>query len=126
MQQEYQVPIDLFCELDDTILPPELAKHLYRSIKELLQNAGKHADATSILISLKAYPDSIVAIIEDNGHGFLLPDDDYLYIEQHFGLLTLQRRTEQFAGTMVITSELQQGTKVTISLFLERSESNDD
>ncbi|MEC1179933.1 ATP-binding protein [Metasolibacillus meyeri] len=126
MQAQYQIPIYLSCELDDTILAPELAKHLYRSIKELLQNAGKHANATSITVTLETSTDSVIAIVEDKGDGFTLPDDEYLYAEQHFGLLTLQRRTEQFSGTMHISSVLQQGTKVTITLPLERDETDGD
>ncbi|MCT6923336.1 ATP-binding protein [Metasolibacillus sp.] len=126
LQTQYQIPIYLSCDIDDTILAPELAKHIYRSIKELLQNAGKHANATSITVTLEAYLDSLVIIVEDNGDGFTLPDDEYLYAEQHFGLLTLKRRTEQFAGTMMISSVLQQGTKITITLPLERNETDGD
>ena len=84
---------------------------LFRAVQELVQNAIKHARASEITVQLLAKNSSLEVLVEDNGCGFDMTDENYLS-----GFESLNRRVKMFNGTMEIGSEKDKGTSVFITL----------
>lgn len=84
--------------------------HVYRIIQEAINNALKYAQATSINVSLKIEKEVFVVTILDNGIGFSKEN-----AVMGNGLRNMQQRVDEIKGTLVISSELEQGTDVTFT-----------
>ncbi|OJV55865.1 MAG: hypothetical protein BGO31_17410 [Bacteroidetes bacterium 43-16] len=93
-------------------LPQNFVLFLYRAIQELVQNVVKHAHASQILIQLIYGNDTINITVDDNGTGF---DPG---TKTGMGLKSLQNRTKLYNGTFNISSNLGEGTSVTLDFVL--------
>ncbi|HEX8315080.1 MAG TPA: ATP-binding protein [Flavisolibacter sp.] len=86
---------------------------LFRTVQEALNNAIKHAGATTIHINLSYHPHTFDVTIKDNGKGF-----DAMAIEKDpergSGLRNMKNRTKLIGGHLSIDSDA--GTKIQISL----------
>ncbi|MGB0388690.1 MAG: response regulator [Ardenticatenaceae bacterium] len=99
--------------MDDLIdLPSPVEEQLYRIAQEALNNALKHAQATSIRVHLRTAGDKIILEIVDNGQGF---DPDTLE-DRGMGLISMSERAEQLGGKLIIESAPEAGTKVKVSV----------
>ncbi len=83
--------------------------HIYRIIQENLHNIYKHANAKHVKISFKLKNNVICLTIEDDGSGF-----DVNKAKSGIGLKNMNSRIKEINGTLVINSEKDIGTKVTI------------
>lgn len=84
---------------------------IYRIVQELINNAIKHSDATSILVQLIRHDDKHINItVEDNGKGF----DSNLTGTQSAGLRNIASRVKYLNGKMDIQSENGSGTSIYI------------
>lgn len=111
---------NLVCSVDDQDgsyqLSDQLKILLYRSVRELLINAAKHAKAKSVRIVLRRLGDNIEIILEDDGIGF----DTSGFTVSHrtefagFGLFSIQERFRHMGGKLEINSEKGKGTKITL------------
>jgi signal transduction histidine kinase len=92
---------------------------LYRSIRELLINVAKHADAQTVVISLTKVDDNIQITIQDDGIGF-----DTSYLESQiskssgFGIFSIRERLANIGGNFKIQSSKGKGTIVTLQVPL--------
>ena len=87
-------------------LPPHVETTIYRIVQEALRNVRKHAKASAVSVILQRHPDDVVAIIEDNGHGFdvkKLPQD--VGIQGRLGVLGMQERAALVGGTCHVESQ---------------------
>ncbi|MEO6682080.1 MAG: ATP-binding protein [Ginsengibacter sp.] len=84
---------------------------LFRSAQELVQNAIKHSSASEITVQLLSRENNIQLLVEDNGRGFDLNDEN-----SSSGFESLNRRVKMFNGNMEIGSVPGKGTSVFISL----------
>lgn len=83
--------------------------------EEAIANAVIHSDPTLLTIIL-SYKDSTVELaIEDNGKGF-----DYSPKTTGFGILGMQKRARDVAGTLEILSTRESGTKVCVKATLQQ------
>jgi len=97
-------------------LPNELEHDLFRIIQELVYNAVQHGRPQTVRIKLHVMETAVFLQITDDGIGF-----DTQYIPHHhkkgsFGLTQARERIELAKGTMTLTSELNEGTAVSIQL----------
>lgn len=94
-------------------LPNQVELSLYRISQEVISNCLKHANATSLSISLHTRSDEIVLIIEDDGIGF-----DPEQNSDGLGLRNIASRVHKLQGTLNIDSVIGRGTitEVTIPL----------
>ena len=53
----------------DTALNDELTDHLLAVTKESLVNVAKHAQATTVLVSISVVDDTLQLVVEDDGIG---------------------------------------------------------
>ncbi len=92
-------------------LPAPVEEGLYRIAQEALNNALKHAAATSVTVYLRRAGDYIELEVEDNGRGFY---PDATYGMGGMGLTNMKHRAERLGSSLTISSEINKGTKVKV------------
>lgn len=96
---------------DHVALSKNVEVNLYRIVQELVTNALKHAQATTINVQLSAYEGEIQLTIEDDGVGFD-PQSDR---SKGIGLENIQSRIEYLRAEKDVISN-DQGTSYTLTL----------
>jgi signal transduction histidine kinase len=84
---------------------------IYRVVQEALTNCARHAKAKHVVVSLRADPHGVEAIVEDDGVGF-----NPAAMRGGLGLLGLQERVQELDGTVTITSNAKKGTTIRVEL----------
>jgi signal transduction histidine kinase len=105
--------------VDAEILPGPVAQLAYRTIKELLANASKHADASRVDVSVRAKDGILAAEVRDDGRGF---QQEHLARARqgfHLGLDSTRDRVQAAGGTFGIASAPGEGTRAWFTLPLE-------
>ena len=92
-------------------------------VHEALTNVAKHADATSVLVSLRYEADRLDLVIQDDGVGaseMLLGtfQDSYL----HFGLRHIRQQVIDRGGSFMVANDAESGLALRISLPLSISQ----
>ena len=90
-------------------LEPYLEVMLFRAIQELLGNAARHSQATSVKVNLDLGEDRIRVSVDDNGKGF---DPDAIQQGNNLGLKLIRERTEMLGGTFEVDSALGKGARI--------------
>jgi signal transduction histidine kinase len=104
---------------ENTDEPKPLTDHvkvlLYRSIREILINITKHAEAKSVRLVLSRTYDKIKIVVEDDGKGFNVSDIDSRPDGlKGFGLFSIRERLMHMGGSFNIQSGMGRGTTVTL------------
>ncbi|MFC7495066.1 MULTISPECIES: ATP-binding protein [unclassified Nocardioides] len=87
--------------------PPSIEATAYFCCLEALQNAAKHAHATTTRVELVGTPDTLELAIVDDGRGF-----DPRVGATGAGLTNLRERVESVGGELTVTSTPGQGTRI--------------
>lgn len=99
-----------------TVLPAPIGKTIYRVVQEALTNICKHAEATSVQLTLQQTVDRLYLSVKDNGYGFQLqanPDG--------FGLHSMRERIVALQGSFRIETEPRQGCCIVVELPLQEA-----
>jgi NarL family two-component system sensor histidine kinase LiaS len=88
-------------------------ENLFRVAQEALNNMAKHAQATSVWVSLADTPAGLLLRLRDDGRGFDLQAD---VGPTAVGLVGMQERIEQLGGSLRIQSSPGEGAEVTVLL----------
>lgn len=99
-------------------LPESAEKEFYFIAQEALNNALKHASATSIIVYLRENKGQAELEIIDDGVGFEL---DTIGDRSGMGLRGIRERTEKMGGIATIQSVLGEGTSIKITLTIEEN-----
>ena len=95
--------------------PQETETALFRIAQEALTNISKHAEATTVRVSVRTTTSHLLMEIEDNGVGFEVAN-----LEPRgatgWGLMTMQERAESINGSCLIDSQPGQGASISISI----------
>lgn len=116
---------ELACEGSIDITPglpaPEgaHATAIFRIFQEMLSNVARHAQASEVLIRVRATPGDLTLLVKDNGKGappsaFERPDA--------YGVMGMRERAGHHGGWLQIDSQPGQGTQVILSMPLEHSQ----
>ena len=98
-------------------LAPNVELALYRMGQEGLSNIARHANATEARIKLAFASSNTKLIIQDDGEGFILPENPSdMTILGHFGLLGIRERAELIGAEMKLESNKKNGSCLTISV----------
>jgi signal transduction histidine kinase len=112
--QEYFQDTGVSCRLDvpaqlpDQPISTETRHNLFMAVKEALNNALKHAEATEVGIGLGVMDGRMTITITDNGHGFSVGQAR----SKGNGLENMSRRLAQIGGHFVLESEPGRGTRI--------------
>ncbi|MBW2420108.1 MAG: sensor histidine kinase [Deltaproteobacteria bacterium] len=91
---------------------------VYRSLRELVINAAKHAEADRITISIQREDSTLRILVEDDGKGFD-PDSVAATEGMGFGLFSIRERLDHLGGGLVIDSSPGRGTRAVMSLAID-------
>ncbi|MEN6402845.1 MAG: PAS domain S-box protein [Armatimonadia bacterium] len=91
---------------------------LYRSARELLMNAAKHAQARHVWIDLAFEADSGCLTVNDDGVGFD-PSAAHADYTGGFGLVSIQERLALLGGHLKVDSEMGHGATFQLCFPLE-------
>lgn len=105
------IAINLAAHLGDDTLSNDVATALYRIVQESLTNVVKHAGARRVSIVLSRNNDDVVAVIEDDGHGFQLktPSDGS-------GIQGMRERVQLLNGRLRVSSNERAGTAIIVEV----------
>jgi two-component system NarL family sensor kinase len=107
----------LYTEGLEERLDSDLETVLYRIIQECVNNVIKHANATSLDITVIKDKEEISATIEDNGKGF---DTAVHSTFEGIGLKNIQTRVKYLKGTVDIESTPGRGTLIAINVPVDK------
>jgi two-component system sensor histidine kinase DegS len=99
-----------------------MVNYLFRSAKELVNNAAKHGGAKEIVVSLRWMPGVLRLVVDDDGAGFdpmqtFTPD-----ISKGLGLAAIHERLRSLGGSVRIESSPGKGTRVVLEAPLAARE----
>ena len=107
------------CEVGE--LPPlttELETALFRICQETLSNVARHAQATQVLVELRAEAGQLCIDVEDDGAGFDPAAVATREGRPHWGLLGIQERANLLGGSVRFDSTPGAGTRVEVRIPL--------
>lgn len=118
MRQMYRLEVAIKDEGMPALLEPSMNATLFRSIRELLINAAKHAGVREARVSIGVKRGSLIVSVADDGPGF----DPCVVLNNRnhrgFGLASIHERLNYLSGQMKIRSGAGKGTCVTMSVPL--------
>jgi signal transduction histidine kinase len=111
------ITVEVGTEGLDAALSPSDELVLYRAAQEAINNALRHARATSVCVSLRRRGDTVQLTVEDDGAGFPAPASlDSLAASGHLGLAGMRRRVQRAGGRFSVSSAAGRGTAVLVEL----------
>ncbi len=97
-------------------LGDDLRAVLFQSVRELLNNVVKHAQASKVRLSIHRNGQSLQVTVEDDGRGFSVPDGGFSVSKDGgFGLFNISERLGHLGGQMQVHSTLGQGTRIALA-----------
>jgi signal transduction histidine kinase len=103
--------VQIDSEVEDE-LPDEHKTTIYRIVQEALNNCARHAQATTVQVSVRGENGQILLNVQDDGSGF---DPQRV---RGLGLLGMEERVRHLGGEFVIDSRPGRGTLLHIALPL--------
>lgn len=99
--------------LDQKRLPTEIETSIFRIVQESLTNVALHAEASHVDVLITYRNQHIVALIEDDGIGFITTSPA---IEKQLGLFGMKERVEMLRGSFTLESAPGKGTMIKVEV----------
>jgi signal transduction histidine kinase len=93
---------------------------LYRVAQAALVNIAQHAHASTVSVSIKDLPQSVLMEIRDNGRSFDVANVLDSRKNKRLGLIGMRERVEMVGGTFSVVSTPGKGTTVSSMLPFKR------
>lgn len=113
---EYQIPISFKSEGEPRRLDPAFELALYRIAQEALANLGRHSRATQANLVLQFTDKDLELLIADNGIGMQSAPGAVRIPPGHFGLLGMRERAELIGAQLMIETQPNAGTRISVRL----------
>ena len=104
---------EVMASIERIDLPPEMAGDLFRIAQEAVVNAGRHAAAEAVSLSLRTVDTQVELRVTDNGRGFGHDGPLDSGAPGHLGLASMRERAELLDGRLDIESS-ELGTRVLV------------
>jgi len=111
-------PVELQIEGDFDGLGDEGRTCLYRVVQEALTNCARHAEATTIQITMQSKKESLCLSIRDDGLGF-----DTGRARTGLGLIGIEERVKELGGSLAVRSWPDRGTLLRVEIPLANGNS---
>lgn len=114
MQKRYRLAIKIEDDGRAKPLTDAARATIYRAVRELLINIGKHAGVSTAHVALRQENDELAVTVSDGGVGF---DVSHVTAERsgRLGLLGMKERLASIGGRMKVASERSKGTVITLT-----------
>jgi len=123
--EEFQKRMGIRCKVsfspENIILDRDCSVAVFRIFQEALTNICRHANATRVVVSLKARANEIVLTVSDNGKGIT---QEQLRDCKALGLIGMRERAYSLGGEVKINGVQDEGTTVTIRIPISKGEEN--
>ncbi|MEA2387337.1 MAG: hypothetical protein QOG41_110 [Thermoleophilaceae bacterium] len=110
-QRRYEIDIEL--AVDQLDLPNDVCGALFGITQEAVANAGRHAGASRVVVTLRTVGPEVELRVSDDGHGFGATDPLSTTDPGHIGLASMRERAELIGGRLEIETG-DRGTKVLV------------
>jgi PAS domain S-box-containing protein len=119
LAEQFQLKHNLKCSVETDKKPKPLKQDieivLFRSVRELLVNIVKHAQAKKVTITIRVNKNNLRIRVADDGVGFSLDTKaDKSYKDQQFGLFNITERIRHLGGSLEVATQKGKGTMVTL------------
>lgn len=108
------VPITVTLDEHTTRLPPQVEAELFRIAQEAMNNAVKHAEATSIDVVCQVYAPQARITVSDDGRGLQAARSD------SHGMKIMRERAELVDGELTVTDTPAGGITVSVQVGAQR------
>jgi signal transduction histidine kinase len=105
--------LDIELAVDRLDLTNEVCGALFGIAQEAIANAGRHAGASRVIVTLRTVDDEVELRVSDDGHGFEGPGPLATTDPGHIGLASMRERAELIGGRLEIETG-ERGTKVLV------------
>jgi PAS domain S-box-containing protein len=113
------IPVSFICVPREQRVDEETGIALFRVLQEGLTNVLRHARATKVSVKLLQHENTLELEIADNGRGIAR---EQVQDPLSLGLVGMRERMDYLQGTLQITGKRNRGTRITVSVPLERTE----
>ncbi len=110
--EQTSIPVELEAVLGAERLPQPVETALYRIVQEALTNVIKHSRASRVSVLVTRKPNTVAAVIEDDGVGFDAED----VRDGGLGLLGMRERIALLDGRLDIESSSGGGTSIVVEV----------
>jgi signal transduction histidine kinase len=111
-----------FCEPEEFILDDRQSLILYRILQESLTNVARHSAAKTVEVNLRNLNKKVEMLITDDGIGIETSKVNSL---KSMGIAGIKERVKSVLGKMTIIGEKGKGTKIKISIPLQKEKKDD-
>ena len=129
LTEQFQERHGIVCEFEDDkqpkLMDDDIRVVLFQSVRELLMNAAKHAQARGVKVSVRCEGPIVLATVEDDGVGFDISSiGDHHGQNGGFGLFSIRERLGHLGGNVRIESSPGKGTRITLAAPLKDQQKN--
>ena len=123
MRSRYGLEVDVRAPGGLTVPNEAIRVLLFELVRELLFNVVKHAEAPAAVVTMREADDWLELTVLDEGRGFepvgTQEGADDGTTGTGLGLSGIGRRLRLFGGTMHVTSQIDEGTRVTLNMPID-------
>lgn len=112
---EIRCRFDVEPDLPSTPFDLPIRRNLLLAVKEALNNAAKHSEATELFLRIHRQGQVLNLIVEDNGKGFEVGKAD----SERNGLTNMAQRMKELGGEYRISSRVGKGCRIEFKIPLE-------
>jgi PAS domain S-box-containing protein len=116
IEPKYKINTTVKGEEDGYNLAENTRYLLFRSIRELVMNSIKHAEADHLVVEFEAKGKSIHINVKDDGIGFVYDPEQIKRKSDSYGLFSIQERMSDLGGSMTIDSKVGIGTIIKLTV----------
>jgi len=106
---------DVATELPAKNLSQLVRRNLFLAIKEAVNNAAKHSQATQLTLRIELIGSQLNVVLADNGHGF----DSAQVSQERNGLINMKLRLAEIGGVCQVASRLGEGCQISFHVPLK-------
>jgi len=116
LQAKHNIPIRVNDDQNAKHLDRSIQAIIFQAIRELIMNALKHAGQCNITVTLARDNNQLRACVEDNGYGFIVPEEGRFQFRAGggFGLFFIRERLELIGGSISINSRPGSGASISL------------
>jgi len=115
LEKQHKIHTSMSINGNQRRLAPEKELILFRIAQEALSNARRHSNASAVNMSIDIDDAALTLMISDDGRGFIIPQRASDLVQSgRLGIVGMRERARLVEGTLIVQSEPEKGTTVTL------------